>query len=239
MHHLAPEVKVAATFLFVLAVAVTPREALWAFALDAVVLAAVVVASRLPVRFVLARLSVVLPFVAFAFLIPFIAGGERTTVLGLELSREGLWGAANILTKAVLGAGASVVLAGTTEQARILKGMERLRVPSALTTIAAFMLRYLELLAGELSRMRTAMTARGYDPRWVWQIRPIATGAGALFIRSYERAERIHTAMLSRGFTGRMPDLDVHRASRAEWVLGASVPAVAAAVATTSLLMGA
>ena len=58
-------------------------------------------------------------------------------------------------------------------------------------------------------------------------------------IRSYERAERVHTAMLSRGFTGRMPDLDVHRASRAEWLLGATVPAVAAAAATASLLMGA
>jgi cobalt/nickel transport system permease protein len=46
------------------------------------------------------------------------------------------------------------------------------------------MVRYLEVLAGELGRMRTAMTARGYDPRWLWQVRPIASSAGALFIRS-------------------------------------------------------
>ena len=49
------------------------------------------------------------------------------------------------------------------------------------------------------------MTARGYDPSWIAQIRPLATAAGALFIRSYERGERVHQAMLARGFVGEFP----------------------------------
>lgn len=235
VHRLAPEVKVAAAFAFVFAVAVTPREAVWAFGAHVAVLAAVVVSARLPIRFLLARLTIVLPFVAFAFLLPFIATGPRVEVLGLSLVSEGLWGLFNILAKALLGATASIVLTGTTEQARILKGLERLRVPAVMTTIAAFMLRYLELLADELRRVRTAMTSRGYDPRWLWQARPIASSAGALFIRSYERGERVHAAMVSRGFTGTMPSLDDRRASAAEWLVAASVPLVAAVTATVAL----
>ena len=236
VHRLAPEAKVAATVAFVVAVAVTPRTAVWAFGIHAGLVLAVIAAARLPLRFVVTRLAVVVPFVLFAFTLPFVATGERIDVAGLELSREGLWGMFNVLAKAGLGATASIVLAGTTEQTRILTGLERLRVPGVLTSIAAFMLRYLEVIAGELSRTRTAMTARGYDPRWLWQVKPIASSAGALFVRSYERGERVHAAMLGRGFTGTMPALDERRATAAEWSAAAVVPVAALAVTAAALI---
>jgi cobalt/nickel transport system permease protein len=68
------------------------------------------------------------------------------------------------------------------------------------------MIRYLDVIAGEMRRTRIAMTARGYAPSFVAQIRPLATAVGALFIRSYERGERVHQAMLARGFVGEFPD---------------------------------
>lgn len=237
VHGLPPETKVAAAFAFVLAVALTPREAVWAFGVDAAALVVVIALARLPLRFVLARLAVVLPFVAFAFMIPFIASGDRVDVLGVSVSRAGLWGAWNIVAKAVLGATTSIVLAATTEVPRILRGMERLRVPVVFTAIAGFMVRYLEVIAGDLRRMRTAMTARGYDPRWLWQARPIAASAGTLFIRSYERGERVHAAMLSRGYTGTMPTLEERVATRREWLLAASLPLVAVAMAALGLVV--
>jgi cobalt/nickel transport system permease protein len=64
----------------------------------------------------------------------------------------------------------------------------------------------------------------------------VATAAGALFIRSYERGERVHAAMLSRGYTGVMPQIDEHRATACEWVVAAAVPASAWAVALTALV---
>lgn len=236
VHRLAPETKVAAAFAFVFAVAVTPRRALWAFGLHALALVVVIAAARLPVRFVLARLLIILPFVAFAFLIPFVSGGESVRVLGLSLSREGLWGTANILSKATLGATASIVLAGTTEQARILDGLARLRVPRTFTTIAAFMLRYLELLADEVTRMRRAMVARGYAPRWISQAAPMANAAGALFIRSYERGERVHGAMVARGFTGEMPTFGAEPARPADWAFAAVLPVTAMIVAAAAVV---
>jgi cobalt/nickel transport system permease protein len=235
VHRLAPEVKVAAAVTFVAAAAVTPRYAPWAFGIQAAAVAGAIAFSQLGARFVLRRLTIILPFVAFALFIPFIAGGERVDVLGLSLSREGLWGSWNVLSKAAIGASVSILLAGTTEVPRLLTGMGRLHVPATLTAIASFMVRYLEVVAGELGRMRTAMAARGYAPRWLWQNRPIATSAGALFVRSYERGERVHAAMLARGYTGAMPDLGERRATRREWMMAAVLPAVAWLAAVTAL----
>lgn len=239
VHRLAPEAKVAAVLAFVVAVAMTPRTALWAFALDGVALLVVARVARVPYRFLFSRMLVVLPFVLFALLLPFIAEGERTTVLGVGVAVEGLWGMATILSRSLLGVAASVLLAATTEVPRILRGLERLRVPPVLTAIAAFMLRYLEVVSGELGRMRRAMTARGYDPRWLWQARPVAASAGALFIRSYERGERVHAAMLARGWDGRMPDLVADAATARDWRRAALLPGVPLSLAVAALLTGA
>lgn len=237
VHRLAPEAKVAAAFLFVLGVALTPREALWAFGLDALAILVVSRVGQVPLRFLLSRMLVVLPFVLFALALPFVAQGERTTVLGVEVAVEGLWGTATILSRALLGVATSIVLAATTEVPRILAGLERLRVPAVLTAIAAFMLRYLEVITGELMRMRRAMTARGYDPRWLWQARPIAASAGALFIRSYERGERVHAAMLARGWNGVMPQVVDDRAHAADWRRAALLPAVSLTLAGVAIAM--
>lgn len=236
VHRLAPEAKVAAAFAFVLCVAVTPPTAPWAFGIDLVALVAIAALAGLPARFVVARATIIAPFVAFALLIPFVATGPQVDVVGVAVSREGLVGAFNILAKAVNGIMVSILLTATTEQDRILTGLERLHVPIVLTTIAAFMLRYAALLSGEMGRMRIAMTARGHDPRWFWQARPMATAAGALFVRSYERGERVHAAMLSRGYTGTMPQLHPHPATSRDWLLAGLAPAVAAATAVAALI---
>ncbi|PSO48780.1 MAG: cobalt ECF transporter T component CbiQ [Actinobacteria bacterium QS_8_72_14] len=238
VHRLAPEVKIAAAFAFVFAAALTPRHAVWAFAIDAVALATVITVARLPVRFVLARMLVVVPFVAFAVTIPFIGSGERVDVLGVAVSQPGLWATWNIVAKATLGVAVSVTLAATTEIAALLRGLERLRVPAPLTQIASFMVRYLELIAGDLTRMRRAMSARGHDPRWLWQIRPLAACVGSLFIRAYERGERVYAAMRSRGYTGAMPVGDVGLAPARQWLLAANLPLIAGVAAGVALVMG-
>lgn len=234
VHALPPHVKIVAVVAFVVVVAATPRRALWPYAVDAIVLAAVVRAAGLRARFVLTRAAVVLPFVVFALLIPFVASGERVEVFGVPVSQEGMRSAGHVLAKAVLGVTASIVLAATTELPRLLAGLDRLKVPPVLTQIAGFMLRYLDVVTGELQRMRTSMAARGYDPRWISQARPIAAASGALFVRSYERGERVHRAMLARGYAGTMPALYDDRAVPADWAR-ALVPA---AVALAAVIAG-
>jgi len=227
LHDLPSQVKIIALVLFVGAVVATPREAFWAFGVDGALLIGAVVFARIPVGFVARRLVIEIPFVLFAVLMPFIGTGERTPVLGVSLSVAGLWGAWTILVKGTLGLGASVLMAATTEVPDILEGLERLRLPKLITAIAGFMVRYIDVITGELRRMRVAMTARGYDPSWIGQAGPIATSAGSLFVRSYERGERVHRAMLSRGYTGAMPVFERATTSKRQWIVGMGVPAFA------------
>lgn len=227
VHHLAPECKLAAQLLFVFVVVATPREAIWAFAVYALILVVAARLAELPFGFVVKRLAIEIPFVAFALLLPFIAQGERTEVLGVSVSVEGMWGAWNILVKGTLGVAASIVIASTTTMAELLKGFDRLHLPKAFTSIASFMIRYMDVIADDMKRMRVARISRGYDPRWIWQARAVAASAGALFIRSYERGERVYLAMLSRGFTGEMPAFGMVVATPRMWLAALTIPAVA------------
>ncbi|NUW45739.1 cobalt ECF transporter T component CbiQ [Nonomuraea rhodomycinica] len=235
VHRLPPQCKLLAVFAFAVVVVATPRERFWAFGLYALLLAAVAWAARVPPGHVLRRMAIELPFVLFAFLIPVIGLGERTTVLGLSLSVPGLWAAWNILAKATLGVVASILLAATTEPRVILLGAQRLRVPSLLVQIAMFMLRYLDVILDEMRRMRVARESRGFEARDVRQLPAVARSAGALFIRSYERGERVHLAMLSRGYSGRMPMLGEVSASAAQWGVALLLPVSALAVLGLSL----
>lgn len=234
LHRLAPQCKLVATLAFVVAVVMTPREQFWAFGLHALVVLALAVVAALPMRTLVRRLGVEVPFVAFAVALPFLAGGRRTPVGPLSLSVEGLWGAWNIVAKGTLGVGASVVLAATTTAPDLVRGLQRVRVPAVFTTIFAFMVRYLDVLASDVRRMRIARLSRGYDPRWFWQARAVALSAGTLFIRSYERGERVYLAMLSRSYDGCMPVRDEGRATVRQWTHALVAPALAASVTTVA-----
>ncbi|MBO0651799.1 cobalt ECF transporter T component CbiQ [Streptomyces triculaminicus] len=237
VHALPPHCKIAAVFCFVLVVVATPREALWAFGLYALLLAVVTAAARVPAAFLLRRLLIEVPFVAFAVLLPFVAQGERVTVWGLSLSESGLWGAWNILAKGTLGVAASVLLASTTELRALLLGLQRLRMPPLLVQIASFMIRYGDVVTDEMRRMRIARESRGFTARGVRHWKVLATSAGALFIRSYERGERVHLAMVSRGYTGTMPVIDEVTATRAQWTYAAALPLAALAVCLTGWML--
>ncbi|MFE5890410.1 cobalt ECF transporter T component CbiQ [Streptomyces sp. NPDC002285] len=230
VHGLPPHTKLAATFAFVVVVVSTPREAMWAFGLYAVLLAVVAGVARVPAGFLLKRLLIEVPFVAFAVLLPFVAEGEQVEVLGMSLSVSGLWGAWNVLAKGTLGVAASVLLASTTELRELLLGLQRLKLPPLLVQIASFMIRYGDVIADEMRRMRIARESRGFEAKGVRHWGVLAKSAGALFIRSYERGERVHLAMISRGYAGSMPVIDEVTASRAQWSYALALPFAALVV---------
>ncbi|KXK62719.1 cobalt ABC transporter permease [Micromonospora rosaria] len=237
VHRLPPEVKIAATVTGTLAVVATPRAAFWAFGGYALLVAVVAAVARVPAGWLLTRSLIEVPFVLFAVALPVLGAGERVDLLGLRLSVEGLLGAWNILAKGTLGVWASLLLAATTTTRDLIVGLDRLRCPQILIQIATFMLRYLEVLVGEARRMRVARLSRGDDPRFLWQARGLATGVGALFLRAYERGERVYLAMLSRGYTGRLPQPGgTGPAGPGQWLAGAVVPAVAVTLAAVAVV---
>jgi cobalt/nickel transport system permease protein len=227
VHRLPAHCKVVALVAFVLCVVATPATAYPAFAVYAVALAGVVGISGVPPVFILRRMVVETPFVVFAVLMPFIATGAQTEALGVAVSVRGLEAATALLCKGTLGVVASLLLAATTEPRDILVGLERLRLPRRMVEITGFMIRYLDVATAELARMRTARESRGFQARGLRAWPVLARTGGTLFIRSYERGERVHLAMLSRGYTGSLPGFTQPVATRADWLTAGALPLVA------------
>jgi cobalt/nickel transport system permease protein len=237
VHRLSPEVKIVAVLLFTIVVVVTPREEFTAFAGYTLLIALVAVLARVPAGWLLKRSTIELPFVLLAVVLPFAGHGERIDWLGMSLSVDGLYGAWNIFAKGTLGVLASLLLAATTTMRDLILGLDRLRCPTVITQIMTFMLRYVDVLIDDARRMRIARLSRGYDPRFLWQVKAFAVGVGALFLRSYERGERVYLAMLSRGYAGRMPHLDGTPAPAREWALSSALPVAAAGIAVAAAVL--
>ncbi|RBY82085.1 cobalt ECF transporter T component CbiQ [Geodermatophilus sp. TF02-6] len=241
VHRLEPHVKLVAVLGFAVVVVATPVHAGWAWAAYAgylaLVLGAAAVAGVGPRRLV-RGLAVEVPFVLFALLLPVVARGPRVDVGGVSLSVSGLTAAGGLLAKATLSVLAATVLAATTEPRALLRGLERLRLPALLVQILGFTIRYADVVAGELQRMRVARESRGFRGRHLGALRVLGPAAGSLFIRSYERGERVHLAMLSRGYTGRVPAGPAADVPVGDWLAALALPLGAGAVLASGLLLG-
>ena len=238
VHRLPAEAKIVALVVFVLAVVATPRDVFWPFAVYALILLGVWRLARIPLSWILPRMLIEVPFLVLAVLLPFAEGGERIEVAGVSLSVSGLYAAWGIVVKGTLGVAASLTVAATTPASELPLALSRLGVPALLTSVLVLMIRYIDVLAAEASRMRMARLSRGDSPSTLHQAGAIAKGIGALFLRSYERGERVYLAMLSRGYDGTVPPLllgpgGAVRASARVWTL-AMVPAAAAVLVAAS-----
>lgn len=237
LHHLAPECKLLAALLFVLVVVATPRDQYWAFGAYALLVLTAARIGRVPLRFIAKRLVVETPFLLFIVAIPFFHRGERVDVLWFTLSQPGLVSAFAIFAKATIGATTTIVLGATTPVRDLLRGLERLGLHRSFIAIASFMVRYVDVIVGEMQRMKVARASRAYDPRNALQAKALGASAGALFVRSYERGERVHLAMISRGYTGSMPDLGTPRAATQQWAQAGLLPLAGALVCAAAWLL--
>lgn len=237
VHALPAQVKLVAAIGFVLVVVLTPASAWPAFVGYVALLAVVTWQAQLPSRTVLRRMSVELPFVVFAVLMPFVASGPRVAFWGLDLSRSGLEGGALLLARGTLGVVAAVILAATSEPRDLLVGLGRLRMPTVLVGILGFAIRYLSIAQEDLRRAEVARLARGGRSGRRAQLRAVAGSAGATFVRTYERGERVHRAMLARGLDGPVPRLEGVAPTRKEWMSAGVLPLGAAFVLGVVLLI--
>lgn len=225
VHRLPPHVKIVCAFTGMLCVVATSRDRFWAFGFYLAVVFAVWIVARVPVGWYARRALIESPLVVLAVTMPFVGTGPRISWHGLSISMDGALAGWNILAKGTLGVLIALTLAATTHPRDLLHGLQRLRVPNWVTTIAGLMVRYVDVIIAEESRLRVARISRGHDPRFLWQAGATARGIGTLFLRSYERGERVHMAMVSRGFTGVFPAPAVSPVGATRWAAGMS-PAI-------------
>jgi cobalt/nickel transport system permease protein len=163
-----------------------------------------------------------------------VGSGDRVDVLGLSLSEQGLWDMWNVFVKAGLGFLVAVVLAATTEIADLLRGLDALHMPRIVTSIIGFAVRYVDIVGADFGRMRVALASRGYQGRSLATWGMYARTVGSVFVRTYERGERVYLAMLSRVYTGSMPASGAVAVPAVQWVTAALLVGFAAAVMIAS-----
>lgn len=193
VHRLDPRVKIVGLIGLVLVAVTLPTGAWPAFGALAALLVVLVALSRLNPVYVLRRMTIEVPFLLAAAVLPFTA-------------EDGLALGATVALKVSISVLAMVILSSTTPFPSLLRGFELLKVPRLILTIVAFMWRYMHVLAAEVSRMQTARAARGYSANWLWQATSTGSLIATLFLRSLERGERVHLAMMGRLYDGRMPE---------------------------------
>jgi cobalt/nickel transport system permease protein len=215
IHHLDPRVKTVAAVAFILTLSLMPVRALLLYPLFVGLAWTAIVASEVGLGRILKRALVALPFALAALPLVFTTPGPALVQWGgVHLSLDGTARFASILIKSWLSLQMALLLVMTTAFADLLWALRALHLPRVLVSIVGFMYRYLFVLADEASRLLRARAARSgvgdlgkAGGRPAWRARVAGGLVGNLFLRSYERSERVYDAMASRGYTGEIKTL--------------------------------
>jgi cobalt ECF transporter T component CbiQ len=203
LHRLDARVKIIITLAVLLSVSLTRPHEVVLFTAHFLLLCAVCLFARLPWWKVLARGMVVLPFVGGVAILN-LAGGEPVRA----------WA---VLARGYLSAVTVLLLLATTPFPKLLRGLESLGVPRFFGMILHFVYRYLFVLFEQAHNMRRASRCRAPKGRRRPLFEAAAGAVAVLFARSYGRAERIHQAMLARGFQGHFELLEAPQAGLRDW----------------------
>jgi cobalt/nickel transport system permease protein len=203
-HSLAPRTRLLCTLLIVFAIALTSNGHWWTWAIYGLGVLGIILLSRVTVTVLLKRIAVEFAFISVVLLgTLFREGGEVLWSWGvLKITTEGLTVLGSVTIKALLSLLMLNVLTLTTSIPALLNALVALRVPPLLVATLASMYRYIGVLIRELGAMRKAAASRNLTRGSVWQRLVIGNMMGTLFIRTYERGERVYQAMLARGYQG-------------------------------------
>jgi cobalt/nickel transport system permease protein len=231
LHHLDPRIKVLVTVAFILSNVLLPDGAWLAFALAWLFILFLNAFSEVGLGFTFRRSFVALPFalagVSAIFSIPGVPLAEwHIGMWTLIPTDAGLLRFVSIVIRSWLSVQMAILLVAVTRFPDLVHALEHLRVPSILTTIIAFLYRYLFVLSDEVMRLMRARQARSAAASgqksggsMIWRGRIAGHMAGQLFLRSYERSDRIYNAMLARGYDGNLRTLNPHHMHNSDWIL--------------------
>ncbi len=234
LHRLAPRVKVVMTALFILSALLIPDGAWTAFLLSLMMLLVLIRIAAAPIGMAFKRSLVILPFTLTAFSVLFVTPGAPLIVLHpgpwtLTMTDAGVIRFASILARSLLAVKIAILLTATTPFPDLLHAFRHLHLPRTLVSILAFMYRYLFVLGDEATRLMRARQARSArlpgrsgGANLMWRGKVAGGMAGQLFLRSLERGERVHQAMLARGYRGHIYTLNPHVVTRRDWLFAAA-----------------
>ncbi|MHB1378632.1 MAG: cobalt ECF transporter T component CbiQ [Desulfurivibrionaceae bacterium] len=201
VHRLDARAKVLVTLVFILAVVSLGRYELGALFPFFLYPAVIMALGNLPIRHIARKVVVVLPFALMVGI--FNPLFEQTVLVRLgPIGISAGWiSFASILVRAMLTVGAALILVGITGFPAICQALDQLGMPRIFTVQLLFLYRYLFVLSEEGGRTARARELRAFGKKGLG-LRSYGSLLSHLLLRTWLRAERIHLAMLARGFTG-------------------------------------
>jgi len=231
VHAIDPRFKIIAALLIVMGVVAGQPLRPLEFAFVVIVFAAVTLLSRIPLRWAFSRSLVVLP-VALGIAV-FAPLGHADSLSASAISSaysEYSWLIWSIISKAWVSAYVMLLVSSTTPMPKLLKGLKALKMPDVFVTMLTFLYRFTDVFADQLRSMRHAVGSRAPELGGWRLIRLYGNLAGNLFIRAYERGERIYAAMVSRGYTGVLPTAEELTSRPTDWLVVITAALMVAAV---------
>jgi cobalt/nickel transport system permease protein len=216
MQRLDARVKVLVTILFILTVVSFHRHDLAGLVPLALFPVATAALGAVPARELGLKLLIASPFAILMGIFNPLIEREALWSVGPIVVSAGWVSYASILARFALSLTAALVLVSTTGFDGVCAALGRLRAPRAFTTQLLMLHRYLFVLVAEAVRMTRAWRLRAPDGRRPAP-RVFATLLGQLLLRALDRAQRVHMAMLSRGFSGAIHAPRPMRMRRADW----------------------
>ena len=218
---LDPRTKILLTIAFIVSAVLLPDGAWRHFAAFWGLMMISIAFSKITLRYVLTRSIIAFPFALPGKPVLAIQAGTWT----LTVSDAGLMRFLTILLRSWLAVQATVLLTATTQFPDLVHALRHLRMPVLLTSIISFMYRYLFVLADEAMRLLRARESRSARagkeasrPGLGWQARVAGGMIGQLFLRSFDRSDRVYNAMVARGYTGKLLTMNPHHLQRTDWL---------------------
>ncbi len=201
---IAPTTRIVCTLIMVIAIVATPNGHWLTWLIYGCGTIVLLGMSRVNVFKLCQRLAVESIFVCVSVLgILFREGEGVVWQCGfLKITLTGLSVFGSVLCKLGLTLVLMNLLTLTIPIPVLFQSLNILRVPPLLIAILGSMYRYLDLLIEEFAIMRRSAIARNLLAGKRWQRLVIGNMIGSLFIRTYDRGNRIHQSMLSRGYQG-------------------------------------
>lgn len=201
VHRLDPRIKVLTALVFVVCVVSFDKYAIAAMAPFALFLSLVMAVAGIPAGFVLRRVALVAPFAVLVALFNPLLDQQPLISLGPVAVTGGWLSFASILLRFALTVAAMLVLVAVTGFHAVCLGLERMGMPRVFAVQLLLLYRYLFVLVEEGQRMHRARALRSFQGRGLG-MRTFGHLITGLLLRTLDRAQRIHLAMLCRGFDG-------------------------------------
>lgn len=145
---------------------------------------------------------VVLPFVILVGVMnPLLDHRVAMSICGIDIS-AGWISFLSIVIRGLLSVQAVLLLINLSGIDGVFRALRRIGVSSVLETQLSLVSRYISTLVYEAVMMSRARQSRGYG-RSTYSIKDWGVLVGQLLLRTIERGERVHWAMVARGFNNK------------------------------------